>query len=77
LKEWTTPDTRNTPSTTNFEEEETVDAPGNDSNGSMQERVKRRNPWRKKKMMMMMWKLNYNARNGQYKILTPHPVDET
>jgi len=32
LKEWTTPDSRNTPSTTNLEEEEIVDAPGNDGN---------------------------------------------
>jgi len=47
LKEWTTPDSRNTPSTTNLEEEETVDAPGNDGNASMPERVKRPNPWRK------------------------------
>jgi hypothetical protein len=28
LKEWTTPDFRNTPLTTNLEEEEMVDAPG-------------------------------------------------
>jgi hypothetical protein len=35
LKEWTTPDFRNTPSTTNLEEEEIVDAPGNDCNASM------------------------------------------
>jgi hypothetical protein len=28
LKEWTTPDRRNTPSTTNLEGEEIVDAPG-------------------------------------------------
>jgi hypothetical protein len=52
LKEWTTPDSRNTPSTTNLEEEETVDAPGNDGNASMPEQVKRPNPWGK--MMMMM-----------------------
>jgi len=78
LKEWTTPDSRNTTSTTNLEEEETVDAQRNDGNASMPEQVKRTNPWRKMMMMMMMmWKLNYNARNGQYKILTPHPVDET
>jgi len=54
LKEWTTPDSRNTPSTTNLEEEETGDAPGNDGNASMPEQVKRPNPWRK--MMMMMTK---------------------
>jgi len=35
LKEWTTPDCRNTPSTTNLEEEEIVDALGNDGNASM------------------------------------------
>jgi len=35
LKEWTTPDSRNTPSTTNLEEEEFVDAPGNNDNASM------------------------------------------
>jgi len=57
LKERTTPDSRNTPSTTNLEEEETVEAPGNDGNASMPEQVKRPIPWRKKKkkkMMMMM-----------------------
>ena len=53
LKKWTTPDSRNTPSTTNLEEEETVDAPRNDGNGSMPEQVKRPNPWRKMMMMMM------------------------
>jgi len=57
LKEWTTPDSRNTPSTTNLEEEETVDAPGNDGNASMPEQVKRPNPWRKMVMRMMM--MNY------------------
>jgi len=41
LKEWTTPDCRNTPSTTNLEEEVIVDAPGNDGNASMPEQVKR------------------------------------
>ena len=40
LKEWTTPDCRNTPSTTNLEEEEIVDALGNDGNASMPEQVK-------------------------------------
>jgi len=52
LKEWTTPDSRNTPLTTNLEDEEIVDAPGNDGNASMPEQVKPPNPWRK--MMMMM-----------------------
>jgi len=47
LKEWTTPEFRNTPSTTNLEEEEIVDVPGNDGNTSMPEQVKRPNPWRK------------------------------
>ena len=54
LKEWTTPDSRNTPSITNLEEEEIVDAPGNDGNASMPEQVKRPNPWRKM-MMMIIW----------------------
>jgi hypothetical protein len=53
LKEWTTPDSRNTPSTTNLEEEETVDAPGNDGNTSMPEQVKRPNPWRKMIMIFL------------------------
>jgi len=54
LKDWTTPDFRNTPLTTrtNLEEEEIVDAPGNDGNASMPEQVKRPNPWRKLMMMM-------------------------
>ena len=57
-------DSRNTPSTTNLEEKEIVDALGKDGNASMPEQVKRPNPWRrrrrrrkkkkKKKMMMMM-----------------------
>jgi len=38
------PDTRNTPSTTNLEEEGTVDSPGNDGNASMPEPFKRPNP---------------------------------
>jgi hypothetical protein len=44
LKEWKTPDFQNTPSTTNLEEEEIVDAPGNDGNASTPEQVKRPNP---------------------------------
>jgi len=55
LKEWTTPDSRNTPSTTNLEEEEIGDAPENDGNASMPEQVKRPNLWRK--MMIMMIKM--------------------
>jgi len=43
LKEWTTPDCRNTPSTTNLVEEEIVDALENDGNASMPEQVKRLN----------------------------------
>ena len=54
MKEWTTPDSRNTPSTTNLEEEEIVDAPGNDGNASMPEQVKRLNPWRKMMMMTLL-----------------------
>jgi len=48
------PDSLNTPSTTNLEEEEIVDAPGNDGNASMPEQVKRPNPRRKMMVMMMM-----------------------
>ena len=51
LKEWTTPDCRNTSSTTNLEEEEIVDALGNGGDASMPEQVKRPNPWR---MMMIL-----------------------
>ena len=54
MKEWTTPDSRNTPSTTNLEEEEIVDGPGNDGNASMPEQIKRLNPWRKM-MIMLSW----------------------
>jgi hypothetical protein len=50
-------DFRNTSSTTKLKREEIVDAPGKDGNGSMQEQVKRPNPWRKKKKMMMMMKI--------------------
>ena len=58
---------RNTPSTTNLEEEEIVDAPGNDGNVSMPEKVKRPNPWRKMIMMMinrgiLLW--NFRVGNG-------------
>jgi len=53
LKEWTTPG-RNTPSTTNLEEEEIVDAPGNDGNASMPEQVKRPNPWRTMIMIIVI-----------------------
>jgi hypothetical protein len=40
--------------TTNLEEEEIVDDPGNDGNASMPDQIKRPNPWRKTMMMMMM-----------------------
>ena len=60
MKEWTTPDCRNTPSPTNLEEEEIVDAPRNDGNASMPEQVKRPNPWRKMMMMMMMMMMNFS-----------------
>jgi hypothetical protein len=60
LKEWTTPDFRNTTSTTNLEGEETVDAPGKDGNASMLEQVKRLNRWRK--IMMMMKTKQKNAK---------------
>ena len=52
MKEWTAPDFQNRPSTTNLEEEEIVDALGNDGNASMPEQVNRPNPWRK--MMMTL-----------------------
>jgi hypothetical protein len=47
LKKCTTPDFRNTLSTTNLEEEEIVDALGNDGNASIKEQVNRPNPWRR------------------------------
>jgi hypothetical protein len=54
LKERTTPDFRNTLSTTNLEEEEIVDIQGNDGKASMPEQFKGPNPWRMMMMMMMM-----------------------
>jgi len=54
LREWITTDSRNTPSTTNPEDEEMVDAPGNDGNASVPEQVKRSNPWRRRRRVMMM-----------------------
>jgi len=53
-KQWTTPDSRNTPSTTNPGEEGIADTPRNDGNASMPEQVRRPNPWRKMMMMMTM-----------------------
>ena len=55
LREWITIDSRNTPSTTNPEDEEIVDAPGKDGNASIKEQVKRPNPWRKMMTMMTMF----------------------
>jgi hypothetical protein len=52
MLEWKTPDFRNTPSTTNPEGEEIVDAPGKDGNALMPEQAKRPNPCRE--MMMMI-----------------------
>jgi len=69
LTEWTTPDCRNTPSTTDLEEEETVDAPGKDGNASKPEQVKRPNPWRKTTMMMMMMMI-YTHRGSSAKART-------
>jgi hypothetical protein len=62
LKEWTTPDSRNTPSTTNLEGEEIVDAPGNVGNALMPEHVKRPNPWMMMMMMMMMGRRRRNLK---------------
>jgi len=53
-------DARNTLSTTNPEDEDLVDALGNEGNASMPEQVKRLNPWRKMMMMMMMMILHRN-----------------
>jgi hypothetical protein len=66
-KEWTTPDFRNTPSTTNLEEKEIVDVPGKDGNASMPEQVERPNPWRK---MMMMTKRIFIYGLECHKVLT-------
>jgi hypothetical protein len=71
LKERTTPDSRNTPSTTDLEEEETVDAPGNDGNASMPKQVERHNPWMM--MMMMMMKLCSKVSN----VSASYPVVNT
>ena len=50
------------PPCTNLEEEEIVDAPGNDGNASIPEQVKRPNPWRKMMMMMMMMIVGHSAK---------------
>jgi hypothetical protein len=49
-----TTESQNTPSTTNPQYEEIVDAPGKDGITSMPGQSKRPNPWRKMTMMMMM-----------------------
>ena len=76
LKEWTTPDSRNTPSTTNLEEEEIVDAPGNDGNASMPEQVKRSNPWRMMMMMMILYPFPPPAQNTVNFSLTVNTLTE-
>ena len=48
----------------NLEEEEIVDAPGNEGNASMPEQVKRPNPWREIMMMMMMMN---DSENKEYR----------
>ena len=63
MKDWITTDSRNTPSTTNPEDEEILDAPGKEGNASMPEHVKRPNPWRKMMMMMMN---NYDGEDDSY-----------
>jgi hypothetical protein len=60
LERMATSDFRNTPSATNLEEEEIVDAPGNNGNASMPEQFQRPNPWRKMMMMMMMMMIVFN-----------------
>ena len=54
MKDWTTPDCRNTHSNINLEEEEIVDALRNDGNASMPEKVKIPNPWKKTMMMIYL-----------------------
>ena len=66
LKDRITTDSRNTPLATNPENEEIVDAPGNDGNASMLEQVKRPNPWRRM-MMMKKWLVPFF-----YVLLTVH-----
>jgi hypothetical protein len=52
-KDQTTSNCRNTPSTTSFEGQNIVDAPGTDGNASMPEHYKRPNPWRKMTMIKL------------------------
>ena len=65
LKERTTTDSRNTPSTTDLGEEGIVDAPGNDGKGSMPEQVKRPNPWKKKKKKKKKKMMSYKKKVKQ------------
>jgi len=58
LREWTTTDCRNTPSTTNPEDEEIVDASGKKATLRCRNSVKRRNPWMMMMMMIMMMIMN-------------------
>ena len=59
MREWITTACRNTPSTTNPEDEEIVDAAGNDGNASMPEQFKRPNLWTKIIMMLMIMTMLY------------------
>ena len=52
------------PSTTNLEEEEIVDALGNDGNASMPEQVNRPNPWRKMIIIIIIIGMIYLAAIG-------------
>jgi len=72
LERLTTPDLRNTSSTTNLEEEKIVDAPRNDGNASMPEKFKRPNPWRK--MMMMMMNPVHDLPSSIFNLLKPNDI---
>jgi hypothetical protein len=63
LKEWTTPDCRNTTSTTNLEGEEIVDAPGKDDNASMPEQVQLHNQW-SEMIMIIIKRMLLTAHSG-------------
>ena len=52
------------PPITNLDEEEIVDALGNDGNASMPEQVSRPKPWGK--MMMIMMMMNYDHKQRQF-----------
>ena len=61
-------------STTDLEEQEIVDAPGNDGNASMPEQVNRPNPWRK--MMMIVYRMEeQNAKQTEKKMEDVKKVD--